>query len=192
MARRAKTVAQMYQLKVTLRGIRPPIWRRIQVSGETTLGELHDVLQIVMGWENYHLHAFTANGTQYGSPDPEWELDMEDEDDVTVAQVLSAPPAKISYEYDFGDSWEHVVALEKIIPPDLDTHYPYCLKGKRACPPEDCGGPWGYESLLRAMADPRDSEHDTLLEWVGGPFDPEAFDLDAINKRFPRAVALNP
>lgn len=136
MARRTKTAAQIYQLKVTLRDIRPPIWRRLQVSGAATLGELHDILQIAMGWENYHLHAFTANGMQYGSPDPEWELDMEDEDDATVAQVLPAPSVKISYEYDFGDSWEHVVALEKVILPDPDMHYPYCLKGKRACPPK--------------------------------------------------------
>jgi len=176
---------QIYQIKVTLDNIHPPIWRRIQVPGNITLGKLHDILQNVMGWQNYHLHQFTIHEQIYGDPaDDEFgELGTLNEAKFTLAKLIKKEGLKFEYEYDFGDSWEHTLLLEKILPPENDVSYPLCLKGKRACPPEDVGGRWGYTDFLETIHDPSKEDHDTLLEWAGGKFDPEAFDLEVINAR---------
>ncbi|MCZ6675959.1 MAG: plasmid pRiA4b ORF-3 family protein [Candidatus Poribacteria bacterium] len=172
----------IYQLKVSLKGSKPPIWRRIQVQRDTRLDALHHILQVVMGWEDSHLHQFTAGGVYYGTPDPDFGFDeAENEADVALDQVVSRVKQKLTYEYDFGDSWEHELILEKILPPKAGADYPICLTGKRACPPEDCGGIWGYYDFLQAIEDPNHPDHDDMLEWVGGAFDPEAFDRDEIN-----------
>jgi hypothetical protein len=176
--------ADIYQIKVTLEYSKPPIWRRIQVPGDVNLRKLHRILQEVMGWSDYHLHQFIVGETYYGEPHPDYEgfgFQMRDEKRVKLAQIVPAEKFKFFYEYDFGDSWEHQLLVEKILPPEPGVHYPRCLKGKRACPPEDVGGVWGYDSFLEAIRDPDHPEHDDMLEWIGGEFDPEAFDLDEIN-----------
>jgi hypothetical protein len=176
--------ADIYQIKVTLEYSKPPIWRRIQVPGDANLRKLHRVLQEVMGWSDYHLHRFIVGEAYYGEPHPDYEdfgFQLRDEKRVKLAQIVPGEKFKFFYEYDFGDGWEHQLLVEKILPPEPGVHYPRCLKGKRACPPEDVGGVWGYDSFLEAIRDPDHPEHDDMLEWIGGEFDPEAFDLDEIN-----------
>ncbi len=186
-----KTVAQtgIYQIKVTLRNSKPPIWRRIQVPGDIHLGKLHHILQVVMGWEGYHLHQFIIGGAYYGEPHPDYETwgpEMRNERHVRLEQIAPGQGVKFLYEYDFGDGWEHELLVEKLLPSEPGVHYPRCLKGKRACPPEDVGGVWGYDSFLEAIRDPDHPEHEDMLGWIGGEFDPEAFDLDEINSALER------
>jgi hypothetical protein len=173
----------VYQLKVTLKDSRPPIWRRILVDQDASLGDLHLILQIAMGWEEAHLHQFVIDRVCYGTPDPEFEFDVEDEWEITLSQVVTKAKQKFVYEYDFGDGWDHDIEVEKISPPDPEIRYPVCSAGKRACPPEDCGGIWGYESLLKVIGDPKHPEHEEMLEWTGEDFDPEFFDIESVNKR---------
>lgn len=176
----------IYQFKVTLKGSKPPIWRRFQMA-DGTLGELHNVLQDVMGWTNSHLHQFIIGGEYHGVPaDDDFGLDIEvlDEEDTLVSQVASgkAKP-RFSYEYDFGDDWQHEIVLEKVLAPEPDAQYPRCLDGARACPPEDCGGLWGFADFVQAMADPNHESHDEMKEWFGSVFDPEKFSVETVNKR---------
>ena len=179
---------RIYEIKVTLGEIRPPIWRRIQVTSDTTLRKLHRILQEVMGWEDYHLHQFIIDELDYGEPDPEIDYGNPTKSDRTVrlSEVVSGPKTKFAYEYDFGDGWWHEVIIEKILPPQEKVRYPICLAGKRACPPEDCGGPPGYAEFLEAIRDSNHERHEELLEWIGGSFDPDAFDLNQINTQLRR------
>lgn len=153
-----------------------------------TLDRLHKVIQIAMGWTNSHLHQFSAGSgfalTFYGTPDPECAglgNPVLNEKRYTIADLAPAVRCKFGYEYDFGDSWEHQVAVEKILPPDLAFKHPVCLAGENACPPEDCGGTWGYCRLLAVLADPKHPEHDEMKDWIGGEFDPTAFDVNKVN-----------
>lgn len=171
------------QLKVTLRDIRPPIWRRIQVLSDITLHEFHWTLQAVMDWSNSHLHEFMISGNAYGDPEMDSEADVEDEKTVRLGQVISAEKEKFYYLYDFGDSWQHEILVEKILPVGKGVNYPVCVTGKRACPPEDCGGAPGYEELLEALGDPSHPEHEDLFDWLPGDFDSEKFDVEAVNRR---------
>lgn len=180
--RKQSTPPSIYQLKITLKDIRPPIWRRVQVSSETTLGKLHRIIQESMGWTNSHLHAFWIAGVEYGQPMPEYDFDVRNELRVKLSKVVTGEKFKFQYIYDMGDSWEHEILLEKELPADPQVRYPTCLTGKRACPPEDCGGAWGYESFLEAIQNPNHPEHESMLEWVGGEFDPEDFDLNMVNQ----------
>ncbi|MDQ1240355.1 MAG: hypothetical protein QG577_2541 [Thermodesulfobacteriota bacterium] len=173
----------VYQMKVTLRGIRPPIWRRIQVAGDTTLGRLHRILQEVMGWEESHLHEFFVHGESYSDPVLLDTNDVMDEKKARLDKLISLEKEKFVYMYDFGDSWEHQILVEKILPMDPRTNYPVCLTGKRACPPEDCGGVWGYEEMLEIIKDPGHPEYQDTLEWLGEEFAPDLFDLQNINRR---------
>jgi hypothetical protein len=181
----AKKPTQIYQIKVTLDDSHPPIWRRILVPGNTTLLKLHDILQIVMGWEDYHLHMFKVEGLIYGNPaDDEYgDLGTINEASYKLSRVIYAEGQRFTYEYDFGDSWDHTLLVEKIFSPQEGVRYPLCLKGKRACPPEDVGGVRGYENFLEAIRDHDHQEHEDYLTWVGGEFDPEAFDMAEINAR---------
>lgn len=172
---------RIYQLKITLNGSKPAIWRRIEVADTVTLAQLHQIHQVTMGWTDSHLHLFTIGGISCGVPDPDDEQEVRDERKVKLNQLLSAPKQALRYEYDFGDGWEHQIVLEKGLAPAPDVSYPHCTAGERACPPEDCGGIWGYADFLEAVADANHPEHDDLLEWVGGAFDPEDFDMDAVN-----------
>lgn len=156
------------------------------MPGHATLGQLHDILQASMGWGNGHLHQFTVGDVVYSAP--RFELDalgdeVEDERTVTVAEVLSRKGDWVLYEYDFGDGWEHLLQVEKVGLAEAGGETPLCIAGARACPPEDCGGPWGYGELLEILRDSLHAEHAEMLEWVGGRFDPEAFDLEAVNRR---------
>lgn len=183
-ARRARGgAAPPYQLKIWLRDIRPEIWRRVLVPGNIHLGRLHGIIQVAMGWTNSHLHQFTVGDTVYTEPHPDFEGDrVENERKARLCDVAPRANGSLLYEYDFGDSWEHVVLVEKILKPGEGVaDLPVCLGGARACPPEDCGGVPGYESFLEAIRDPDHEEHDAMLEWVGGHFDPEAFDLKRVN-----------
>jgi hypothetical protein len=140
----------IYQLKIILQHIRPQIWRRILVPADIKLGRLHDIIQTTMGWENYHLHQFIIGDDRYGIPDPEFPDNTKNETSVRLDKIVK-PGETFIYEYDFGDSWQHEIKIEKILPMD-NQRYPVCLAGKRACPPEDCGGFPGYQHLLFAIA----------------------------------------
>jgi hypothetical protein len=179
----SRTPSSIYQIKVTLKDSRPSIWRRIQVPGDISLSRLHAVLQIVMGWTNSHLHQFKAGERYYGEPDPEFAdmIEVIDERQVRLNQIAPDVKASFVYEYDFGDNWEHELVVEKILPPEKGAQYPRCTDGKCACPPEDVGGVWGYQDFLEAMRDPNHPEHEDMVEWAGGEFDPEAFDLRGVN-----------
>lgn len=184
-AKKQPADAQIYQLKITLKDLAPPVWRRVQVSSRMLLGDFHSLIQIAMGWENSHMHQFKAGNIYYGSRYPDdfdGTPETKDENKITLGEVLTKSRAKLVYEYDFGDSWEHEIILEKILPPEQGVKYPTCLDGKRACPPEDCGGVWGYANLLEVIDDPEHSEHEEMLEWLGEEFDPEAFSVEAVNK----------
>ena len=173
----------IYQLKVTLRDIRPPIWRRIQVESSTTLSKFHLIIQAAMGWYNCHLHSFSVDGIEYGNPEPSYGLELRDESKAKLSSLIKQEKAKFFYTYDFGDSWEHSILLEKILPKDPKASYPTCIKVKRACPPEDCGGAWGYMEFLEAIQNPDHPEHENFLGWIGGSFDSEFCDLKEVNQR---------
>jgi hypothetical protein len=171
----------IYQIKVTLYGSKPPIWRRLLVPSDITLSRLHRILQAAMGWYDAHLHQFIVGEAYYGVPDPDDLLEIKSERRVRLNQIVSGEKFRFIYEYDFGDSWGHELLVEKIVPREKRVRYPVCIKGRRACPPEDVGGVWGYGYFLEAIQDPEHPEHEDYLEWIGGEFDPEAFDLDEIN-----------
>lgn len=175
----------VYQLKITLRGVsKPPVWRRATVPAGLTLDLLHDVIQEVMGWEDGHMHVFSTPWRNYGLPDS--DLGYADESKVALTQILAQPGAAMRYTYDFGDDWEHDIVLEKVLPSGHAARLS-CLAGKGACPPEDCGGAWGYASLKEVLADPDHEDHEELLEWMGldsaKDFDPARFRLDEVNAR---------
>ena len=181
-------------LKVTLAHIRPAIWRRLAVPSDFTLADLHEVLQIAFDWEDCHLYSFTVGEQRYGIPDPDDPVDELDAESITLAQALPRKGARAEYIYDFGDDWIHKISVEGIEredgprsssrwrPPRSGAPVA-CLAGKRAGPPEDCGGPYGYGELLEALADIEHERHDELVEWIGGDFDPEEFSLHDINHR---------
>ena len=184
--RNQPTQLSIYQLKITLKDSHPPIWRRVQVTSDSTLGKLHQIIQDAMGWTNSHLHSFLVQGIEYGQPAPEYDFNVRSEQTVKLNQLVTKEKFKFLYTYDMGDSWEHEILVEKVLPVDPETRYPICLTGKRACPPEDCGGVWGYGEFLEAIQNPDHPEHESMLEWVGGSFDPEAFDVDEVNQRLKR------
>lgn len=180
----------LYQLKVTLQEIQPPIWRRILVWEDATLAQLHRILQIVMGWEDYHLHQFEIGRRIYCVPDPDddlYERQVIDESRVRLREVVPHVGTHFGYLYDFGDSWRHDLLLEAIVLPDLEGQYPHCLAGERRTPPEDVGSPPGYEDYLEALADPEHPEHENVLRWRG-PFNPEAFSLATVNQQLEKKL----
>ena len=175
---------RVLQFKITLKGTKPPVWRRIQVPGDYTFWGLHVAIQDAMGWLDCHLHRFEVFNARkrrieyIGIPDEEF---LSDEDtlpgwEVPVARLLNSSNPKATYLYDFGDGWEHTIALEKALPREAQVEYPCSLAGRRKCPPEDCGGTWGYHDFLEAISDPNHQEHASMLEWIGGKFDPDDFD----------------
>lgn len=182
----SKTGPFIYQIKVTLEDSEPPIWRRIQVAGSSSLRKLHKILQAVMGWETRHLHEFIVGREHFGEPDPEYGFEMQDDRKTRLDQAAPRHRDRFVYVYDFGDGWRHDLTVEKIELPKPDTVYPILFGGERAGPPEDCGGIGGYARFLEAIRDPEHPEHEELLRWIGGSFDPEAFDADAVNRRLKR------
>jgi len=169
-----------HQLKVTLEDLEPAIWRRIIVPSEFTLYDLHCVIQVAMGWENCHLHDFTIKRQRYAAPAAAEFGNPLDETEACLRDVAPRR-TKIKYQYDFGDSWTHVIVVEKILE-DAQTPTPICIDGARACPPEDCGGACGYAGMLEALAEQDDEEGERIREWLGGDFDPERFDKDGVNR----------
>ncbi len=169
-----------FALRVTLRDITPGVWRLLHVPAQTSLGELHEVLQVAFGWQNSHLHDFTVGKIRFGMIDVEDEIFAVDEHAAPLGAVARAG-TQMLYRYDFGDDWEHDIVVENVNPNSGDSIT--CSAGARACPPEDCGGPPGYENVLRVLNDPNDDEYASMKEWVGRKFDPERFDSAAVNKR---------
>lgn len=162
------------QIKIKLLGVsKPPVWRQLQLRADTRLDELHEILQAALGWENYHMHVFTFADEEFGVRDP--ELGHADERKVTLGELTDIG-ARFRYTYDFGDDWEHEILVEDLLDPDPETHYPTLVASKGACPPEDCGGTWGYANLKAILADPSHDEHQDMLEWLGltdaSEFDP--------------------
>jgi hypothetical protein len=177
MPRRSSHERVCYRLKVTIRGIRPPIWRRLEVDGALTLAKLHEVLQIAFGWTDSHLHQFVAQGVTYGEPHPDYEWEVRDERKVRLRDVLTKVRERMIYEYDFGDDWQHEIVLEAIEPRVAGVRLPRCVAGRRHGPPEDVGGPPGYAHLLQVLREAEHPEREEFLEWLGGEdFDPDAFD----------------
>jgi hypothetical protein len=179
---------QIYQFKISLNGSKTPIWRRIQVPETYSFWDLHVAIQDAMGWDDYHLHEFEMINPV---TDVEVVIGIPNKDDSFFREVLPGWEQKIAeyfttenpsalYTYDFGDDWVHNIKLEKILPREKNIDYPVCIKGKRACPPEDCGGIWGYEELLEIIHEPKHEEYEEMLEWVGEEFDPEHFDVKEI------------
>lgn len=191
----------VHQLKVTLDHLRPPIWRRVVVPSELPLSALHVVIQVAMGWEDDHLHQFDDGNVFYASGMLLDDFGFRETRDEAKTRIIDALPAKSSrllYEYDMGDGWKHRILVEAVRPAKEGEQIPVCLAGKRACPPEDCGGVWGYANLLDVLADPTNPEYEDMMEW-SGPIDPEAFDVAAVNERLawlfrpvPRARGRSP
>ncbi len=181
---------KIYQFKVTLKGIRPPIWRRIQVPGNYSFWDLHVAIQDAMGWFDTHLHVFEIINPRRGIKE---EIGIPDEDfgwderqlfagwEKKISKYFIPQNNKAIYIYDFGDDWKHTVKFEKVMARDKNKQYPLCLTGKRACPPEDCGGVWGYQELLEILSDPEHEEYEERIEWLGEDFDPEHFDVKGIH-----------
>jgi hypothetical protein len=182
---------RLYQFKITLKDIAPPIWRRIQVR-DCTLDKLHEHIQTAMGWTNCHLHAFKINDKQYGDPgllEEGFDETFEDSINTMISAILprSGTRFPFEYEYDFGDCWRHEIVFEGCLRAKQGDRYPICVEGARACPPEDVGGTPGYEEYLGAMADPSDDRFEEFMTWRG-PFDPEAFDPVKATKRMTRGL----
>jgi hypothetical protein len=182
----------LYRLKITLRNCKPLIWRRIVVRADMKLDRLHHVIQNAMGWSDCHLHQFVVGGVYYGPPDREGDdfgTETLNEKRYTVTDLAPGAKQKFIYEYDFGDSWEHEVLVEAVLPPDPDFKHPACLGGANACPPEDCGGVPGYYDLLAALADPKHEQHEEMKEWVDGAWDATRFSLEHTNAGLKRIKA---
>ena len=180
----AKKPEKVYQLKIWLDEIEPCIWRKFEVASNVRLDQFHEIIQIIMGWTNSHLHSFKVGEDEYNMPDPDNESFNEgllDERKAKLTDLVARPKDRFVYVYDFGDNWEHVVELIEIKEPQKGVKYPVCLDGQRACPPEDCGGPWRYPELLEILKDPDHEEYEELLEWIGEEFDSEAFDIKETN-----------
>lgn len=175
----------VYQLHISIKGSKPNIWRRFLVASDVTLAKLHWIIQCVMGWEDYHLHGFLIDGSNFGIPDPDFDIEpIHNETRVKLGDLGLAVGQKFEYTYDYGDNWEHAIKVEKILPFDPAARYPICVAGKLACPPEDCGGIWSYNDLRRVKSVPAEELSDweeELLEWYGD-YDSEYFSVDETNK----------
>ncbi|MHC4402546.1 MAG: IS1096 element passenger TnpR family protein [Planctomycetota bacterium] len=178
------TTLPIYQVKITLQYIKPPIWRRVQTN-DCSLDELHDIIQVCMGWEDEHMHAFVIEGEEFGNPKRGSQAEY-DSRFVRLSEVVDEGHTRFRYDYDFGDDWRHIIDVEKTLAAEEGVRYPRCVKGERACPPEDSGGPHGYPYFLEKIQDPEHEEHEEALEWVGGEFDPEELDLDEMNEELRR------
>ena len=177
---------KIYQVQIELKRFKPKIWRRILVPSDLLLSDFHRIIQTTMGWTNSHLHQFIKNRTFYTvrlQDDDFWdEHDSVDYKKMKISDLLKKEKEKIIYEYDFGDGWEHDILLEKILPIDEKIKYPICLTGKMNCPPEDCGGVWGYSDMLEILKQPNHDEYESYIEWLGDKFDPAYFNKDEVNE----------
>lgn len=172
---------KIFQFKITLKGSTPRIFRTIQVEDNRTFYEFHHIIQISMGWLNYHLFQFKSKDYSISDPSMVDYKEILDSKDIRLNQIITEEGDKIEYEYDFGDGWIHTIRLEKVLPIKLHQEYPVCVRGKRSCPPEDCGGIWGYQNLIEVMANKKHPEYKEMKEWLGGYFDPEELNIEEIN-----------
>lgn len=166
------------RIRIGLAEIRPEIWRRVEAPLALSLKGLHDVIQAAMGWLDYHLFEFRIGDRLYGIPEPDWdgERQVKDAKNIKLAALVAEGIDRFDYVYDFGDDWLHCLAIEAIIPADPKLKYPRFVDGARSAPPEDVGGPHGYQNFLQAIANPRHPDHRDLTEWSGGFFEPDEFD----------------
>jgi len=181
----------LYQLKITLRGCRPSVWRRVVVRADVTLARLHRVIQIAMGWLGGPLYHFRVGRVCYGIPHPDLdqvEGESLEEKPFTLTDLAPTAKKRFVYEYDF-DCWEHTVVVEKVLPPNADFKHPICLGGANACPPEDCGGSQGYAEFVEAMADPKHKQHKQMQAWVGKAWDATLFSPEEANAALRRLRA---
>lgn len=172
---------QIYQIKVVLKNTKPKIWRRLLVDADTQLDDLHRIIQTSMGWTNSHLHLFKVGKNEY-APD---EFEVEDclsSRKVKLNTILKKEKSKILYVYDLGDYWEHDIILEKIIKEGDAGQIPRCVKGKSSCPPEDCGGTFGYMELIQTISNPKHEDYESMMEWLDGEFDPDYFNVEEVNQ----------
>jgi hypothetical protein len=182
------------QLQVTLPDIQPPVWRQIVVPIDWHLGQLHLAIQAAFNWWNCHLHEFTIGGLRFGAPEQQDDIDPTDtprtfnEQTVRLRDFATATDAPFRYLYDFGDGWNHVLQVEDCLTLDPAPKIATCTAGARARPPEDVGGPYGYERFLAIITDPTDDEYKTMKQWAGGHFDPDWFDLAITNKDLQNAL----
>jgi len=173
---------EIYQLKIAIKDFTPKISRRIQVDSDTLLSDLHKIIQTSMGWTNSHLHQFIKNKRRYSLPSEDDESGAIDSQGIKLSALLKKQKDRMVYEYDFGDDWIHDIVLEEILPVDPAMKYPICIDGEMHCPPEDCGGTWGYADMLKILEDETHEEYESYITWLGGSFDPHKFDLKAVNK----------
>jgi hypothetical protein len=184
---------RLYQFKITLSGLQPPVWRRIQVKN-CTLDKLHEHIQTAMGWTNSHLHHFRIDGTFFGDPLlMEEDFDEMNYQDSTITKIREVLPRggkrfQFEYEYDFGDSWSHEVLFEGCPRAEPGCRYPLCVEGERACPPEDIGGTSGYQDFVETLVEVDHEDHDDSLKWIGGRFDPDEFDAMKVTRRMRRGL----
>ena len=185
---------RLYQFKITLLESQPPIWRRIQIRN-CTLDKLHERIQTAMGWRNCHLHQFKINGERHGDPElidggHEEHFECVDSTQIQISDLVPKGGERFlfGYEYDFGDSWHHEILFEGCLQSKRGVPYPICVEGERACPPEDVGGIGGYYRFLKAIADPKHKQHEEMLEWIDGRFDPEKFDAEKATKKMRRGL----
>ena len=178
-----KVKLEVYEFKVTLGETSPVVWRKFLAHNIIELEELHMLIQMTMGWENSHLYFFQIDNKNY-SP----EISAKETNDIPLEGILLADvlgnSKKFNYIYDFGDDWFHEVEITAIHEHDERMQYPICIGGENACPPEDCGGPYGFENFKKALAGPDSEEKDELLSWVGGYYNPTTFDPNFVNKNF--------
>jgi hypothetical protein len=178
-----KSVSCSIKMKVKLDGVNPEIWRSFVVDSSLSLEDLHDVLQIVMGWGDSHMYIFEIDGLEYGIPSEDAFNDITEAKKVKLAKLGLQEKDKFRYTYDFGDDWVHTIKVEKILPGENPYGSPFCLEGARNCPPEDCGSIPGYEDIVEAMKNKKTKEAKEFIEWLGAPYDAEYIDIEGINKR---------
>ncbi len=175
----------LYEIKVQLQDIEPQIWRLLRVRPQTSLARLHKIIQKAMGWSNSHLHLFEIDGKPYSDGNPEWDFNVRDYSGMRLDGIFTERRTSFVYEYDLGDGWRHTIALMNTIEGAKGEKIA-CIAGARACPPEDCGGVPGYYHLLEALADPKHEDHDMMLDWIGSGYDPEAFDVEKVDRALKR------
>ena len=176
-------MSKIFQFKVTLKDSKPKIWRRFQAEDDLMFFDLHYIIQAVMGWENDHLYQFIVEKNRYiGDPEMLESDDIMDDGKTKLSDIFNEPKTKIIYEYDFGDGWEHELVLEKILEKDPKQHYPVCLAGKLNCPPEDCGGIYGFNNMMQILKDEKHPNHEGIKEWIGENYNPDFFDLETVNE----------
>ena len=180
-----KEVVDLYEIRITLMYLEPAIWRRVVVPKDITLGALHAVIQIAMGWEDGHLHEFQIGKKRYGRMMPN-SLGFDDspvEEEIVHLNGVAKPRAKFIYQYDFGDDWLHEIHVEREVVSETGKRKARCIAGEHACPPEDCGGANGYVNILEILADTAHEEYGEMREWIGDDFDPHHFDVALTDRR---------